>query len=51
MAAGTYPSSWFLLAPSTIQEQAIKALLLLHQTFILSASEQLKANSVNLKAA
>lgn len=48
---GSSNLSQFLVSPSTIQEQAIKALLLLHQTFILSASEQLKANSVHLKAA
>lgn len=40
-----------ILGPSTIQEQGIKAVLLLYQIFVLSASEQLKANSVNLKAA
>lgn len=42
---------WLILCPSTIQKQGIKVLLLLYQTFVLSASEQLKANSVNLKDA
>jgi len=40
-----------ILGRSIIEEQRIKEFLSLYQTFFLSASEQLKANSVNRKAA